>query len=310
MTARLDQLQHKPVLLAETLELLNLHPGLTVIDATVGLGGHAKQIFEQIKPTGRLIGLDQNETSLLTASQRLPQHEPNLRLLNENFRQLGQIIDREFEGKVDRVLFDLGLASWQLDEPGLGLSFQRDEPLDMRLDRRQRETAANLIADRSVKELTAIFRGLGDEPRAQKIAEAIKREPPQTTRELAELILQVKGRSRRSHHPATQVFQALRMAVNDELGALQQALLAGLQRLNPAGRIVVLAYHSGEDRLVKQLFRQAANPALLSNEPRVLPVENESMFRLLTRHAMKADDREIQLNNRSRSVRLRAIEQL
>lgn len=300
---------HIPVMLPEVLEWLDIKPGQTVVDATLGLGGHASAILERLGDHGKLIGLDQNEGSLAEAKTRLAKYGDQAKLQLANFRQIGGVIDEEAGGTVDKVLFDLGLASWQLDESGLGLSFQRDEPLDMRLDRSLPETAADLIGRVSERELSTILRVFGDEPKAGKMAEAIKKEQPKTTERLAELAIRVKGQGQRKIHPATTVFQALRIAVNDELGALETALIGLPERLPSGSRIVILSYHSGEDRLVKQTFREwAANCHCPPKQP-VCTCEGAT-FKLLTKHAVKPRETEIAANPRARSARLRAVEKI
>ena len=300
---------HIPVMLAETLERLDIKPGQTVLDATLGLGGHSAAILERLGNTGRLIGLDQNAGSLSEAKTRLAKYAGQTELIQANFREIGLIIDEQFGGEVDRVLFDLGVASWQLDEPGMGLSFQVDEPLDMRLDHGLPETAADLIGRVSTRELATILRVFGDEPKAHKMAEAIKKELPTTTRQLADLAMRVKGRSTRRIHPATLVFQALRIAVNDELGALEAALKALPDRMRPGGKVVVMSYHSGEDRLVKQTFREWAADCHCPPGRPVCDCDGPT-YKLLTKHAVKPSEAEVLANPRARSARLRAVEKI
>ncbi len=303
-------MEHTPVLLDETIRLLQLSPGLQVVDGTVGLAGHAKRIAEGIQPGGKLIALDHNARSLAAATEALAAL-PDITLLQRNFRQIGQVIDDYFGGHVDRVLLDLGLASWQIEKSGLGLSFQYAEPLDMRQGSTERgQTAAHLIQTTPEAELADILWRYGEEPQSRRLAKAMKAELPTTTDQLVEVVRSVKGRGFRHHHPATQTFQALRMAVNDEIAALTEALTAVKTCLTPHGRLAVISFHSGEDRLVKQTFRDWSRRCICPPEQPVCTCPGKAEFRLITKSAVQASRQEQLANPRSRSARLRVVEKL
>jgi 16S rRNA (cytosine1402-N4)-methyltransferase len=286
---------HVPVLADAALFWLDPRPGQTVVDATLGGGGHAARIAEHLGPAGRLIGLDQDPEMVAKARARLSRLEkpPTLDLVATNFASLRRVLDELRIDRVSGVLADLGFAADQVADARRGFSFQHEGPLDMRLDPRQGETAADLVATRSEKELADIFFHLGQERYsrrvAQRIVEARSRQPIATTTRLAELVRRCVPRSRGLKiDPATRVFQALRIAVNDELGALAR-LLADLPLcLSPNGRAVFISFHSLEDRLVKQAFR------------------DRDRWEALTKKPVVADEAERAANPRARSAKLRA----
>jgi len=286
---------HTPVLLAEVLGLLSPEPGQRFIDATLGLGGHAAAILPRILPGGRLLGIDCDAEALAQAAARLAAFRGHFELVHGNFRDLGELASRAGIAKADGVLFDLGLSSYQLEAPSRGFSFASDGPLDMRMDRGGRTTAARLIARSSVAELERILREFGEERFARRIARALveRRKELRTTRDLASLVERVVPRRERRIHPATRTFQALRIAVNDELGALEAAL-KGLPRwLAPGGRVAVISFHSLEDRIVKQAFRDH---------------EAAGEVEVVTRKPLRPSAAEVATNRRARSARLRVAE--
>lgn len=284
---QLHPMYHTPVLLTETLDVLALQPGDWVIDATVGDGGHSVAMLERIGPTGRLLGLDANPISLDRARQRV-RPDPRITFVHANFTELSVVADEAGFDHADVILFDLGIASWQLDEPGLGLSFQRDEPLDMRLDPRRDRTAAEIVNRATPGELMTIFEEYGglnrSRPLVDRIVAARRHSPIETTRALANVI------GSQTPRVLAPLFQALRIAVNDESESLDRALTQAIDRLAPGGRLVVISFHSGEDRIVKQKLRAAARSGHL---------------KLLTTHPMIPIDDEIERNPRSRSAKLR-----
>jgi 16S rRNA (cytosine1402-N4)-methyltransferase len=283
--------QHVPVLPERVLELLQPAPGQVVVDCTVGAGGHARLIAERLAPGGRLIGLDQDTAMLELARPRLAGLP--VELVHGNFDQLRPVLDRLGLDAVDGVLADVGFCSDQLDDPGRGLSFSQAGPLDMRLDRSGGPTAAALLAQLNERDLADLFWRYGEERFsrriARRIAETRRQEPLTTTDELAALLRRCVPRSR-GHNidPATRVFQALRIAVNDELGALERLLAALPYCLKSGGRAVVISFHSLEDRLVKQGFRQ------------------RDVWQELTRKPVQAGEAEVAANPRARSAKLRA----
>jgi 16S rRNA (cytosine1402-N4)-methyltransferase len=307
---------HRPVLLAQSLELLALHPGAVVVDGTVGGGGHAAAILERTAPDGRLIGFDMDDHALEAARRSLLPFGDRVRLVRASFRELGREIGPS--ARIDAVLLDLGVSSHQLDEPSRGFRFAdataAETPLDMRMDRRSSLTAAEILRTRSVQELEAIFREGAELPGAARLArrlvEARQRAPLATASDLLRVIQAARVGGGRRHHPATLVFQALRIAVNDELGALREGLAAAILALRPGGRLVVIAYHSLEDRCVKQRFREAERGCRCPPRTPVCVCGGVKQLRVLTRRPVKPDEAEIRANPRARSARLRAAERL
>lgn len=286
---------HAPVLLDETIAALDLHEGDFAIDGTLGGGGHAKAILARVGRSGRLLGVDRDEAALVRARRAL--EEPrNALFMQGSYAELPDILVREKLPKANALLLDLGFSSDQLEESGRGFSFQRDEPLDMRYDVREGETAAAFISRSSVAELVRIFREYGEEPQAEKFARSIvdarRRETIRTSGALARVIEDAAG-GRGRIHPATKVFMALRMAVNRELDHVR-ALIPSLRRVvKPGGRVAVITFHSVEDRVVKEGFRALAK---------------EGAAAILTKHVVKPVRAEILSNPRSRSAKLRAIQ--
>ena len=309
---------HRPVLLEESLSLLELRPDALVVDGTVGGGGHAAAILERTAPDGRLIALDMDESALEAAGRHLRPFGDRVRLIHASFRRLSQILADLGIDRVDGVLLDLGVSSPQLDEPARGFRFSGDAaertPLDMRMDATSRTTAADLLAAASVDDLARIFRMYGDLPGARRLARAIvaarSRAPLCTARDLLDVIASVRVGGGRRHHPATRVFQALRIAVNDELAALEEGLDAAIDALGAGGRVVVLAYHSAEDRIVKNRFRDAARGCTCPPEIPVCVCGGVVRLRVVTRRPVRPTSAEVRGNPRARSARLRAAERV
>jgi 16S rRNA (cytosine1402-N4)-methyltransferase len=275
---------HTSVLATEALDALAIVPDGTYVDATFGAGGHTRLILERLGPHGRTIAFDADPL----ASSLAPE-DPRLTLIHANFRALaGELAERSF-APVDGVLYDLGVSSMQLDDGARGFSFRTDAPLDMRLDPTRGETAAEYIVSHDETELADAIFQFGEERNSRRIARALKTKLPRTTGELAAIVagtVHVRGHRERIH-PATKTFQALRIAVNDELGALRESLDAATRVVRPGGRIAVISFHSLEDRIVKVLFREDA---------RLQP---------LTRKPIVPSDEEIAANPRARSAKLR-----
>ncbi|HEY8155033.1 MAG TPA: 16S rRNA (cytosine(1402)-N(4))-methyltransferase RsmH [Myxococcota bacterium] len=309
---------HRPVLLAESLELLALHPGAVVVDGTVGGGGHAAAILERTAPDGRLIGFDMDDDALASARRSLLPFGDRVQLLRASFRELPEQLSALRSPRIDAVLLDLGVSSHQLDSPSRGFRFAdataAETPLDMRMDRRSPVTAAEILRTRSADELAAIFREGGELPGAGRLArrlvEARQRAPLLTTRDLLRAIEAARVGGGRRHHPATLVFQALRIAVNDEIGALREGLDAAILALRPKGRLVVIAYHSLEDRCVKHRFREAERGCTCPPRIPVCVCGGVPLLRVLTRRPLRPGPAEIQENPRARSARLRAAERI
>jgi 16S rRNA (cytosine1402-N4)-methyltransferase len=276
------------------MELLAVRPGGLWVDGTVGLGGHAEAILERSAPSGRLIGLDRDAETLAEAARRLERFGARVRLLHADHREIPALLGMEAP---DGILLDLGVSSVQLDTAERGFSFQADGPLDMRMDRSQGETAADVVNALREDDLASVIYRFGEEPSSRRIARTIvdarQRSPIATTGELASLVRRSARRSRRpSLDPATRTFQALRIYVNREIEGLGLALGEIARRLAPGGRFAVIAFHSLEDREVKQTFRGLANEG----------------FRLLTKKPVRPGDDEVRRNPRARSARLRGIE--
>jgi 16S rRNA (cytosine1402-N4)-methyltransferase len=306
-----DTYRHEPVLLDEACSLLDLQPGMTVVDGTVGGGGHARAILERTAPDGRLVGLDLDVEALRAAQERLGPYGARLRLVRSSFRNLTAVLEELGISAVDAVLMDLGVSSHQLDTPARGFRFGAESagetPLDMRMDADAPTRAADLLATARPETLERWFRDYADLPGARRLARAIAeartRAPLRTAQDLVEVVRAAGvGRGRR-HHPATLVFQALRIAVNDEIGALEEGLGAAIDALRPGGRVAVIAYHSVEDRAVKNRFRDLARRPAAPGEP-------PARLRVLTRRPVGAGPDEVARNPRARSARLRAAERL
>jgi 16S rRNA (cytosine1402-N4)-methyltransferase len=302
---------HLPVLYDEVLALLQPQRGGRYIDGTVGAGGHAAGILVGSAPDGRLLGFDRDPQAIAVARERLSPFGDRAELVNASYATMGEVAPAMGFGAVDGILLDLGLSSRQLADAERGFSFLVEGPLDMRFDSREGESAADLINNLSAEELADIFWRYGEERRSRRIARLIvTHRPLTTTRELAELIAsdikRPSGPAGR-RHPATQVFQALRIAVNDELATVERGLTAALGLLKPGGRLAVISFHSLEDRLVKNRFRDQSRTCVCPPQQPVCTCGGRAELELLTRKAVKASEQETELNPRSRSARLRVV---
>jgi 16S rRNA (cytosine1402-N4)-methyltransferase len=304
---------HTAVLLPEVLAALNIRAGGTYLDATFGRGGHAGAILEKLIADGRLLCLDRDAAAVADARARWGQ-DPRVRIFLAPFSGLAACADAVEPGLTfDGILFDLGVSSPQLDDAARGFSFMRDGPLDMRMSQGEGMSAADVINGASEKELIRIFREFGEERLAPRIARAIvadrKIRPFERTLELAQMIARVARSRERHKHPATRVFQALRIHVNAELDELKAALDAALDRLAPNGRLAVISFHSLEDRLVKQFMRRHASPDPVYAGLPDMPAHARPKLRLVGR-SVEPGTREIERNPRARSARLRVAERL
>jgi 16S rRNA (cytosine1402-N4)-methyltransferase len=305
-----DFTYHRPVLAAETIELLAPRPGSLVLDGTCGGGGHTEAI---LRSGADVLALDQDPDALEFAAVRLTNFGSRVTLRRANFREAGRVLDELGIAQIGGALLDLGVSSRQLENADRGFSLVRNGPLDMRMDPRRELTAAEIVNSYTEEELTNIFRELGEEPAARRIASQIvklrKESPFRETLTLAKAIEKTVGRHGR-RHPATQVFQALRMKVNDELGALEEGLPALANRLEPGSRIAVISFHSLEDRIVKNFFRERSREWLDRPEwPEPRPNPDFSL-RLITPKAVEPDPVEQRANPRARSARLRVAERI
>ncbi len=308
---------HQPVMPDEVLGTLAPQPGSLQIDATVGGGGHTERILEAATPDGRVLGLDADEAAVQRVRRRLARFGDRLVLRQANFSELAEVAPAAGFGAVDGMLFDLGLSSFQLADTDRGFGFRAGGPLDMRFDTSRGLPVAELLATLTADELAALFRRYGEEPAAWRIAKAVvaarATAPVASAEELAALVERaVPGnpRQRRRTHPATRVFQALRIAVNGELDALEAGLAAAVELLRPGGRLVVLSYHSLEDRIVKRFLNAERRGCTCPPEAPICVCGHAPRLRLVTRPSMTPTEAEIDANPRARSARLRAAERL
>ena len=310
--------EHLPVLAEEVMLMLAPAPGSLQIDATLGGGGHTERILEANHPDGRLLGLDADGTAIARVQERLgPRFGDRLVLRQANFRELATVAPDAGFTLADGCLFDLGLSSFQLADTDRGFGFRAGGPLDMRFDPARGVPAGELLATLDVDDLTALFRRYGEEPKASRIARAIvdarRTAPVSTAEELATLVERVvppNPRAPRRTHPATRIFQALRIAVNEELEALEAGLAAAVDLLRPGGRLVVLSYHSLEDRIVKRLFQAEQRGCVCPPEVPICVCGRIPRLRLVTRPSLTPTAAEIAANPRARSARLRAVERI
>lgn len=292
---------HISVMPKEVLEALNLKPGMTVVDGTLGLGGHAALMSQVIGGSGRLIGIDQDEQAIARAAEKLKGFAGQLDIVKSNFRKMDEVLTGLRVAEVDAVLLDLGVSSLQLDDPSRGFSFRQDGPLDMRMDARAHVSAFDIVNSISEEELARILWQYGEERFSRRIARNIVKaraaSPINSTEELTKIILRSVPykHSRDGVHPATRSFQGIRIAVNQELAALETGLEAAFARLKKGGRLCVISFHSLEDRIVKERFR------MLSRLGSAL---------LLTKKPLMCSPEERESNPRSRSARLRSLERI
>ncbi|MCX5715760.1 MAG: 16S rRNA (cytosine(1402)-N(4))-methyltransferase RsmH [Candidatus Omnitrophica bacterium] len=291
---------HIPVMLKEVVAYLEPKPGGIFVDATIGCGGHSREILAGIRPSGQLIGIDQDQEALALVRKGLNEYSDNLFLVNDNFRNLKNILADLKINSIDGILFDLGVSSLQLDTLHRGFGIKHEAPLDMRMDKRSRVSAFELVNKLPLEEISRILRVYGEERFHARIARAIveqrKRNPVMTTTELADIAVKAQGYHKfYKIHPATRTFQAFRIAVNDELASFEAALKEAVGFLNPGGRVCVLSYHSLEDRIAKNIIRD---------------FEKQGCLRRLTKKPLQPLQTELSQNPRSRSAKLRAAEKV
>ena len=307
---------HQPVLLEECLAGLRIRPDGIYVDGTLGRAGHSLEIVRRLK-TGRLIALDRDETALAAARERLADYMDRVTLVHTNFSALGQVLaERNLQGKVDGMLFDLGVSSPQLDEGERGFSYMRDAPLDMRMDTTADLTARDVVNTWSEEELRRILSAYGEERYAARIAGAIcrrrEKRPIETTLELVDII---KGAMppqalREKQHPAKRSFQAIRIAVNDELGSVEKVMADAIPLLNPGGRLAVITFHSLEDRIVKNAMAEAAKGCTCPPNFPVCVCGKKPQVKLISRKPIVSGAAELAENPRARSAKLRVCEKL
>ena len=304
--------EHIPVLLHETIDGLNIKKDGTYLDLTIGRGGHSSAILSKLT-TGRLIGFDQDEDAIKESTANLSKVSQNFELIHSNFVRFKEILESKNIEYVDGILMDLGVSSPQFDEAIRGFSYREDAPLDMRMDRSQKLTAYDIVNTYSLEDITKILREYGDErfafPIAKNIIKQRESSPIKTTFELVEIIKRSKPMKelKKAGHPAKQVFQALRIAVNDELNVLTSALHDALEALRPhGGRLAVITFHSGEDKIVKSIFKDASvSEGNRYDGPNDI---QEKEYRLVNTKPIVASAEELEMNHRSTSAKLRVIE--
>jgi 16S rRNA (cytosine1402-N4)-methyltransferase len=309
---------HVPVLLNEVLALMALQPGANAIDGTLGGAGHALGILEATSPDGRLLGLDADPAAIERAKGRLAQYGVRAVLRNTSFRNMLEVARPLGFAGVMGVLLDLGLSSYQLDEGERGFSFSAGGPLDMRMDPANPLTADVIVNEWAQEDIAGIIYRFGEEGRSRRVARAIvEARPLKTTTQLAEVVARALGGQRGQRiHPATQVFQALRIAVNDELAALEATLPQTVELLGAGGRLAVISFHSLEDRIVKQFMQRESRDCICEPEPGrrgapfVCRCGHKASLRVITRRPLQPQEEEIRQNARSRSAKLRVAERL
>jgi 16S rRNA (cytosine1402-N4)-methyltransferase len=300
---------HTPVLLHSTVELLNVRPGGRFVDCTVGTGGHAEAILQHCAPGGSLLGIDADPKALDIARQRLSPYGPAVTLVNDNFKNLEDVCREHDFRPVDGILLDLGISSLQLDDTERGFSFRFDAPLDMRFGPDQSMTAARIVNSFTEKDIAALLKEYGEERHSRLIARRIvAMRPIKTTQELVSAIERLPGMTSGRINPATRTFQALRIAVNRELENLEDVLKQTLRVLGEGGRLVVISYHSLEDRLVKHFMQEESRGCLCPPDVPVCACGHTPTLRLVNRKALVPTDAEIGENPRSRSAKLRVAE--
>ena len=310
------EFQHKSVLLQECIDALNIRPDGIYLDGTLGGAGHSSQIARRLTEGGRLIGVDRDRTALAAAKERLAPYADRVTLVHSNFAEIDAILDSLGIPAGDGMLFDLGVSSPQLDDASRGFSYMADAPLDMRMDKDDALTAGEVVNTWPQGELRRILYDYGEERYAPQIAAAIcrarEKAPIETTLELVDIIRSAMPAQalREKQHPAKRSFQAIRIAVNDELGAVSRMMQAAVGRLNPGGRLAVITFHSLEDRIVKSEMQQAARGCTCPPEFPVCVCGKKPLVKLVTRKPIVSGPAELEENPRARSAKLRVAEKL
>ena len=305
------ELHHNPVMTPEVLHGLYVQPGGRYIDATLGEGGHSKAIIEACKPGGQVLGIDADPEAIQVANKRIDVSSDEFLGINTNFRDLRTTSLRYRFAPVHGILFDLGVSSLQLDKESRGFSFKRADPLDMRFDLDQRMLASDIVNHYPEQDLADLIYRFGEDPAARHIAKCIVRNRPiATSLDLGELIQNNLPKRSRKIHPATLTFQALRIAVNDELNSLENGLEQALSLLGSGGRIVVISYHSLEDRIVKNLFKRESSNCICPPRSFSCQCEHAAIIKQISRKVFKPSKIEINKNPRARSAKMRIAERI
>lgn len=308
--------KHVSVLLNESIEGLNITPGGIYVDCTMGGAGHSKEILQQLGPEGRLIGIDQDPAAIANATEKLQGFVGQFQAVLRNFSQIKNVLADLGIKMIDGALFDLGVSSYQLDTPERGFSYMHDAELDMRMDPSLTTSAKDLVNNLSEEELTNIIRKYGEERWAKRISSFIvnerKKQSITTTGKLVEVIKAAVpvGARRDGPHPAKRTFQALRIAVNDELGILTQTMKDVIDVLKPGGRICVITFHSLEDRIIKDTFKELANPCTCPPSFPICVCGKLPKLKIVTNKPVEPSQREVETNPRARSAKLRIAEKI
>lgn len=308
-------MEHISVLKKETIELLNIKSNGIYLDFTLGRGGHSSEILKRLSK-GKLIAFDLDETAIKESKPILDKVSSNYELIHSNFKYFDKELSKRNISKVDGILIDLGVSSPQFDDPSRGFSYNFDTTLDMRMDLKSKLTAKYIINNYSLNELTRVFKDYGEDKDAYKIAKAIIKEREtkeiNTTFELIEIIKKNKSRIElnKKGHPAKQIFQALRIEVNDEINSLKETIFKALDYLNKDGILVIISFHSLEDRIVKQAFNKVSKVIGDRNDDYSLPNKNDVHFKLINKDVIIASEEELKNNRRAKSAKLRAIKRI
>lgn len=309
------EFNHVSVLLNETIEGLNIKPDGIYADGTLGGAGHSYQIASKLNGLGRLIGFDQDEDAIKASTERLKEFK-NVTIVRSNYRNMKEELNNRGINKVDGILLDLGVSSYQLDTVSRGFSYKEEAPLDMRMDNRNEVTARDIVNNYSQGDLFRIIRDYGEDKFAANIAKHIvmnrKIKPIETTTELAEIVkaaIPMKFR-KQGGHPAKQTFQAIRIELNSELSVLKESLMDMIDLLNPNGRICIITFHSLEDRIVKNIFKEAEDPCTCPKNFPTCVCGKKSKGKVITRKPILPSEEELKLNSRSKSAKLRIFEKI
>ncbi|MCR5107890.1 MAG: 16S rRNA (cytosine(1402)-N(4))-methyltransferase RsmH [Lachnospiraceae bacterium] len=307
------EFDHRSVMLEEIIEGLEIKPEGTYVDGTLGGGGHSYEILKRLKGQGSLIGIDQDEAAIEAASERLKGFENKI-IVRDNYKNIRDVVLGNHKGNVDGIILDLGVSSYQLDTPERGFSYNKEAPLDMRMDQRSEKTARDIVNGYGYDELVGMIRDYGEEPFAKNIARHIvnarEKAPIETTTELAALIreaIPAKARSRKGH-PAKQTFQAIRIELNEELDVLRDTIETMIDLLNEDGRLCIITFHSLEDRIVKTAFRKAEDPCICPKRFPVCVCGRKPKGIVITKKPIVPSEKECEDNPRSKSAKLRIFE--
>jgi 16S rRNA (cytosine1402-N4)-methyltransferase len=302
---------HQPVLYNEIIHFLQPHQSGRYVDGTIGAGGHARGILDASGPEGLLLGFDVDSSALQLARKHLESYQDRVFLVNSSFKYLGKQLNAMGWRMVDGILFDLGLSSMQLDIPERGFSFGKEAPLDMRFNQQDQISAKELVNNLPEGELADLLFKYGEERHSRRVAkEIVKARPIESTIELAKIVASATSSGRPGMHPATRTFQALRIAVNDELAAIEEVLPQAISSLKSGGRLAVIAYHSLEDRIVKHYFRQESKDCICPPEQIMCNCGHKAVVKVITKRPIRPQEEEIINNSRARSARLRVVEKI